>query len=213
MSVASVTASPAAVSPTLGPLAPLSPSQYSSHMVGFSWSLLNPHLSDGEVVDKWCEESGERFIMKADMQIVTGHSAEVKNRTVVLTEEKWIELKALDRVEAAMLPSPTSAAVVDITPSRQKKHKPLVEIHSVEKEPAAAGAAFPHAFRICFFSGSASSIAKAGFGKMKRFLQVSSSFDDFLKSKVVRCHSALECEQVGPALLPCTRTDRALVAM
>jgi hypothetical protein len=167
-------------------------------MSGFSWSLLNPYLSDGEVVDKWCEETGERFIMKADMQIVTGHSAEVKNRTVVLTEENWIELKVLQAVEPAMLPSPASAAVVDITPSRQKKHKPLVEIHSVEKEPVVPGSPFPHAFRICFFSGSASSIAKAGFGKMKRFLQVSSSFDDFLKSKVVRCHSALECEQVSP---------------
>jgi hypothetical protein len=63
------------------------------------------------------------------------------------------------------------------------------------QEPVNEKSSHPYAFRVCFFSGSASSIAKAGLGKFKRLLQVGSTFDDFLKSKVVRCHSAEECDQ------------------
>ena len=123
---------------------------------------------------------------------LTAAATEVKNRTVLLTEENWVEMKILDPIFPPQLPNPASAAILN--PAKQKKHKLLIEIHSVEKEPSNLGA-YPYAFRICFFSGSATSIAKAGFGKMKRLLSVSSSFDSFLKSKVVRCHSAEEVDQ------------------
>lgn len=51
---------------------PGGPAQWGARMNGFSWSLLHPHLPDGDVVDRWMEELGEQFIMKADMQIATG---------------------------------------------------------------------------------------------------------------------------------------------
>lgn len=228
---------------------PGGPAQWGARMSGFSWALLHPHLPDGDVVDRWMEELGEQFIMKADMQIATGdgsamgafsragehsvqtgraqgvrsggtsmHSAhscclcclrvhacslssptEVKNRTVVLTESNWIEMKMAEGVDPPTLPNPSSCALLSkdlgTKAQKQKKHKPLIEIHSVEIEPVVAGAPHPYAFRICFFSGSAASIAKAGFGKLKRVFSLSSDFDSFLKSKVVRCHSAEECSQ------------------
>ena len=126
-------------------------------------------------------------------------SPEVKNRTVVLTESNWIEMKMAEGVDPPQLPNPSSCALLSkelgTKAQKQKKHKPLIEIHSVEIEPIVAGAPHPYAFRICFFSGSAASIAKAGFGKLKRVFSLSSDFDSFLKSKVVRCHSAEECSQ------------------
>jgi len=175
--------------------APLPPpvTNWSARMSGLSWALLNPAQPDGDVVDKIKEETGERFIMKADMQIVTsnGMHEDVKNRTVMLTAEHWIEMKMVAPVKAPLLPSPSSPAILS-TESHQTKRKKLTEIHSVEKEPMSADNPYPHAFRICFFSGSASSIVKGGLGKFKRLLQVGSTFDDFLKSKIVRCHSAEE---------------------
>jgi hypothetical protein len=124
--------------------------------------------------------------------------AEVENRTVMLTEENWIEVRMMNSVDSRILPSPQSPAIItNANPSKEelKKHKPLDEIHSVEKEGTKPGDPFPYAFRICFFSGSASSIAKTGLGKFKRLLQVGSTFDDFLKSKVIRCHSEEERDQ------------------
>jgi hypothetical protein len=160
---------------------------------GFAWSLLSNTMLDGAAVDEWMATTNppEHFIMKADLQVCTdrGMQTELKNRTCVLTEESWIELKMHGTHEPApAMPPPTAGAIV--LPSREKKHKSLLEIHSIELDPTT-----PTAFRINFFSGSASSKAKAGFSKMKRLLQVSSSFEDFLKTKIVRCHSAGECSQ------------------
>jgi len=143
--------------------------------------------------------------MKGDLQIATGDEGKemkVKNRTVVLTDASWIEVKLLSGPAPPFLPPPGSPALVSDT-RIEKKHKPLLEIHSVECEPlpgdgseeACAKVDYPFAFRIHFFSGSASNKARQGLNKMKRLLSVKSSFDDFLKSKLVRCHSREERDQ------------------
>lgn len=125
-----------------------------------------------------------------------GGSAQIKNRTLVLTEESFIEMKMCEPVKPPPLPQPTSAAIV--MPQRIKKHKSLLEIHSIEvDEPTLSPdqLPYPYSFRIHFFSGSASSKAKAGYSKLKRLLAIESSFEDFLKTKIVRCHSREERDQ------------------
>lgn len=106
----------------------------------------------------------------------------------MLTAQSWIEVKLETKIPPPAMPPPDSEARV--AREREKKHKSLLEIHSVERDPSNACA-----FRIQFFSGSASSKAKAGLSKMKRFLSVSSNFEDFLKAKAVLCHSEEECQQ------------------
>ena len=47
---------PASASVSYGPLPPPI-SSWSSHMSGLSWALLNPALPDGEIVDKFMEDT------------------------------------------------------------------------------------------------------------------------------------------------------------
>lgn len=159
--------------------------------VGFSWKLLDAHFADGENVDKWMDSMREHYIMKSDLQICTGEAPnlKIKNHTVVLTEESWIELTMHTPMTASQSAPPADSESL-VVPSREKKHMTLLEIHSIEADPNS-----PSSFRINFFSGSASSKAKARISKVKRLFQVGSSFDDFLKQKTVRCNTAEECTQ------------------